>query len=191
MGYVPAMCFLAAFYMTVEGGQYKFFAHNLYLEAIDVYKSPEAMVAFGEQLLSGKALNVFSKSQALNYFKRAIDLEYDYAHYAFGKALSPLSNVKGVSKNVGEAIKELELAGDIPGALHELAMLYYNGVGVRKDLQKANELQLKAKKLDRMIEPLHKPKTSIGTKFFTFVFLSLLAIILGVALNEYIKKIST
>ena len=74
-------------------------------------------------------------------------------------------------------------------ALHDLAMLYFNGVGLPKNLAKANELQIKAKKINNNIEPLQKAKKGYGVKFAMFSVLLVLALILGLAWNEYIKSV--
>ena len=192
MGYVPAMCFLASFYLRsngIDGIDTRNIAMQLYNEAIEKYNSPPAMISFADYLLREGSINQFTKNYAIALLRRAIESEYDIAHYYLGHALSPLSEIKGIRKDVNEAIHELELAGDENAhALHDLAMLYFNGVGVKKNLAKANELQIKARKIDKNIEPLQKAKKGFGVKFAIFSILFVLAIILGLAWNEYIKS---
>jgi hypothetical protein len=194
MGYVPGMCFLAKFYLNSDASNridMKNVAMQLFNQAIEKYNSAPAMVTLADYLLREGGFNHFSKSYAMSLLKRATQQNYQTAHYYIGLALSPLSDIKGVRKDAKEAIKEFELAGeDNAFALHELAMLYYNGVGVKKNLPKANELQIKARKLNKNIEPLQKPKTGYGVKFVIFVILFILAVLAGFIWNEYIKSTS-
>ena len=187
MGYVPAMCFLAHFYIKVgEKIGTKQAALQLFHEAVETYNSPVAMLAYANYLLTDDDVPM-GKAYALTLLDKAIALDYKPAHYFLGYALSPLSPIKGIKKNVVKAIEEFEQAGDDANALHELAMLYFNGAGVKKDLALANELQLKARKLDKDIQPLHKPPVSFKSKFILFLLLFIIALLMGFGLNEYIK----
>ena len=187
MGYVPAMCFLAHFYTKVGnkiGTQQA--AIQLYHEAVEKYNSPVAMLAYANYLLTDDNVPM-GKSYALTLLDKAIALDYKPAHYFLGLALSPASPIKGIKKDAQKAIEQFELAGDDANSLHEIAMLYYNGKGVKKDLAHANELQLKARKLDKNVEPLHKIPTSLTTKLVLFLLLFSIAVLMGFGLNEYIK----
>ena len=157
-GYVAAMSFLARFMITTNSIKEGIYLFTL---AIQYYNSVEAMVEMADSV----SLIPKFKYLTIPLLKQAINKNYLPAHASLGRVLSPLSQIKGFSKDVKESILHLELAGDNPIALHELAMLYFNGVGVKKDLKKASDLQLKAKKLNPKIPILTKKKTSIIIKF--------------------------
>lgn len=152
-GYVQAMNCVAAICLSTGHPDFVLKGRELFTIAIDYFKNPLAMVMYADIVLKENAAR---SPFAISLYKRAIEQNFPVAHALLGRALSPLSDIKCDCKNAEEAVKELELglSTESPMAYHELAMLYYYGVGVKKDQEKALKLQEKAKKAFPDVEPL-------------------------------------
>ncbi|EAY10195.1 hypothetical protein TVAG_118470 [Trichomonas vaginalis G3] len=183
--FVPAMCHLANFIMKInQGYMAEFEAERLLMTAVHEYKSPMAMVNLADYYLRKKDRPML----ALKYLEDAISKDYELAHLVYGLALSPISDYRGVKKNAKMAIEHLEKLKDNADALHHIAMLYFNGRGNKRNLPKANEYQQKARKLNKYVAPLSIVETSMERKTMYAIILIVLAIALGVGLNELLKR---
>ena len=176
MGFSHSLCNLAELYYSSGIPEKREESRKMFGIAIDYYKFPIAMLSYAELLLHESSLR---SKYALSLYRKAIDSGFERAHVYLGRALSPLSDVKNTFKDVKEAVKELEigLKQENPIAYHELAKLYYEGVGVEKDIVKANELQKKALALNPRIDPLDDSFPKIKKIFKVFVVLSIAFII--------------
>lgn len=182
--FVPAMCHLASFIQRTDMGYMADFeAERLLTTAAHDYKSPMAMVNLADFYLRKKD----RPAAALKYLHEAIDKGYNMAHLILGLAFSPISDYKGIRKNAQEAIKELELVEDSADALHHMALIYFNGAGVKRNLPKANELQQRARKLNKNIAPLYIVEMSTEKKALIAFILILLALGVAYGLNLLMK----
>ena len=176
-GYVQAMNCVAAICLSTNHPDFVTKGRELFNIAIDYFKNPLAMVMYADIVLTENSARA---PYAMTLYKKAIDQGFTIAHALLGRALSPLSDINNKNKNAEEAVKELELGleTESPMAYHELAKLYYNGVGVEKDQDKARELQEKAHKAFPDVEPLEDELGSAKGMLKVF-FVLLAAIIIG------------
>lgn len=143
--YLPAMQYaLNAFFQNPESREASF---QIAMDAINYYSDPISMYWLGSQLVQ----NPETVDQGINFLKQADERGVVSARSLVGQIFSPLNDIPFKYKNAEQAVKlfqsVLEQNADDPISNHELAMLYYNGVGVPKDVEKAEDLQKKAKSI--------------------------------------------
>lgn len=179
LGYVASLCLLASLCVSSQPlSQYGF---SLYATATEFYHSNRALAEMGEDLL--KYQNYGMLGQKL--LQKAYDNGYTSCQLTLGVTLSPLSSIGGCLKDPYRALMHLEAAGDHPAAYHELAMLYLNGVGVKRNKKKALELQNKALAMNPKTSRLYDTR---HTKYYRFFFLLILIFIVYAIIKLMNKK---
>ena len=181
LGYIPSLCKLGTFAISTNTMvQYGF---SLFVTAIEYYNSSRAMAEMAENLL--KFPNYYGLSFKL--FERSLKNGFEYSKLSLGRLLSPLSSFGNVPKDPFLSITYLEEFPNNPTALHELAMLYLNGIGVKKDKIKAKNLQEKAKKLQKNIPNLYDLSLTKYYKILTLIIIILFCLIIF----KFLKKKKT
>jgi len=188
MGYPPALISSYSIYST-KRESYELAMGYLSIAA-DVYSNPLACIKMGILALSSpESMNV---EKAKGYFEKANTIPM--AKSFLGIIYSPLSVVPYPNKDpVLAAQLFTEAINANPKdhvALHELAMLHYNGVGVPLDENLANEYQSIAISSDEQLPGLtkieyRKPEKSIIKTVLTVASITAIA---GVAYLVWKKK---
>jgi TPR repeat protein len=150
-GFCPAL--RAGFQLLSANPENMEFGFRMLCTAVDTYQDPIATLMLA---LFFEARG--SPQQAFRAFKMAAVRGMVQGLSYLGQYLSPLCAKSAGGKNVENAIKLFEQARKAdpqePISCHELAMLYYNGVGVEKDVRRAEELQAIARESLPDISPL-------------------------------------
>jgi hypothetical protein len=145
--------------------------------AAQTYGDPIAWFMIGQVLEErGGAVE-----QAFGAFEKAAGGGWMPAAAVIGQYFSPLCERKFPEKDVRMAIKIFEGVRKVdptePVSAHELAMLYFNGVGVEKDVERANELQ----KIAVAGNPEIGPLTMVGDEWHAGLLLGLALVAVGAA----------
>ena len=148
VNFVPALLTAASIFQRIP--QLADQSFHLIKIAADMYNSPPANLQMGLFLLNSP-----EKDLAMEYLDKAADDKADlpFAKALLGAILSPISDMESPKKDAKRAVqlfqqvitKETE---PNPLALHEYAMLLYNGIGIEKDVEKAKELNEKCKQIE-------------------------------------------
>jgi hypothetical protein len=107
--------------------------------AADVYNDPIAMLSLGKYLV----LNEQTRDEAFQLFSRAVDGGLIQGLSCIGQLISPLSEISWHHKDPMKAVELFEavlVKVEEQIALAELAKLLFEGVGVPKDVARAEEL---------------------------------------------------
>lgn len=124
----------------------------LYLAA-DRYEDPHALIILGDQLI----LNRRTIDQCFDVYRRAVTAGTIRGLGRIGRLISPLSEIPYGHKNGAEAVmlfeKVIEKMED-PVALEGLARLLFHGVGIERDVKRAEELFERAKAGQPDLKPL-------------------------------------
>jgi tetratricopeptide (TPR) repeat protein len=143
--FVPAMISAISLFQNTPGLQDR--ALELTCIAADRYNSPSAQLHLGLAYMNTPSL----KEKSLEYIEKASrEPELPIASIILGVLLSPISDMESPRKDAKRSVELFERAlkqEKNPLAYHELAMLYYNGIGCQKDIAKAKELNEECKKL--------------------------------------------
>ena len=177
MGYIQALMILGYTQLKVETEEAQEFGDKCFKEAIDVYDSDEALISYADFLLSRN----ISPTYAMHLLERAAKKGIRISHGYIGAALSPVSRIQYPVKDAKKALEELQKAWGYPFVLHEIAMLYYNGIGgIPLDEERAERLQAEAEmkasteNIRPIIEPLRKKKVFTWKSSFIPIFVLLL-----------------
>lgn len=181
MGFIPAMIHLAKFHLVKDKITGFAMCVSILSEAIKKYKSPEAMLFLGDVYLErGQG------EMSMAYYKNALEENCVNANYSIGLALSPLSPSNGLKKNATLAIQFLEKLENSAEAKHHIALLYFNGYGVPKNLELAEKYQKEAVKIRKDIPKLEKLPKQFEERFKLFVSLLLISLFIGFVMFYYI-----
>ena len=146
--FVPAMIAAAALFRHIPQLQER--SLELTCIAADRYHAPAAELNLGLLYLNMPD----SRDRALEYIEKASrEPQLPIASIILALYLSPISDMESPKKDAKRAVqlfqqvitKETE---PNPLALHEYAMLLYNGIGIEKDVEKAKELNEKCKQIE-------------------------------------------
>lgn len=153
--FIPAMLTAAGIFQHIPQLADK--AIELFVIAADRYNAPPAQFQLGLFLMRNPKL----KERAFDYIERAAsDPQLTIASIVLGIMLSPIADMESPKKDAKRAAEIFENVLKIerhPLALHELAMLYFNGIGVEKDVEKAKALNEEAgKDADGQVPPLEE-----------------------------------
>ena len=148
--FVPAMLAAASIFQRIP--QLADQSFHLVRLAADIYNSPPALLQMGLFLINSP-----QKELALEYMEKAAAHKgFPFAKALLGTMLSPIADMecpKKDAKRAAELFEEVLKEDENPMALHELAMLLYNGIGVEKNVERAKELNERCKKLERNQTP--------------------------------------
>ena len=149
--FVPAMIAAAALFRHIPQLQER--SLELTCIAADRYHAPAAELNLGLLYLNMPD----SRDRALEYIEKASrEPQLPIASIILALYLSPISDMEYEKKDAKRAYNLLDKALKVernPLALHEMAMLLYNGIGCEKDVEKAKKLQEECKKIDTTEPP--------------------------------------
>lgn len=138
------------------------------------YRDPVACMQLGLLYLRDKE----TRRQAERLFLLAAELGLIMGLSYVGQLYSPLTDIEFDEKDAEKAVaifKQVrEVEPEEPIMCHELAMLYYNGVGVEKDEEQAEKLHAMAKKQIKDLPDLKR--VEVATKKSGFSGLDAIAI---------------
>lgn len=143
--FVPAMLAAASIFQRIP--QLADQSFGIVKLAADKYKSAPACLQMGLFLINSP-----EKDLALEYMEKAAsDDSLPFAKAILGVMLSPISDMechKKDAKRAAELFEKVLTFERNPLALHELAMLLFNGIGVEKDVERAQKLNDECKALE-------------------------------------------
>ena len=144
-GFLPALLTAADIFARIP--QLSSNAVELLITAADKYNAAPAQLQLGLMMMNQPNF----KERSFQYIERAAqDKSISIASVILGIMLSPITDMESPKKDAKRAV---EIFNEVlekernPLALHELAMLYFNGIGVEKDEEKAKTLNEEASKL--------------------------------------------
>jgi hypothetical protein len=148
-GYVPAIRYLIE--SSEDQTRLPRSIRQLLELAAEAYKDPASMLTLG------RLIEADSPAAAYTLYEEAFAKGLPEAGLAMAILKSPLAASAGVAKDAKEAVRLLEAVVAVqenPTALHELAKLLHNGVGVAMDRKKAAEMQTRAEAAGRDVPPV-------------------------------------
>ena len=144
--FVPSMIAASSLFQRIKGLEER--SLELICIAADRYNSPAAQLHMGLFFINNPA----QKEKAIDYITKASrEPDLPIAKSILGVLLSPISDMESPKKDAKKAAELFEEALKVerhPMALHELAMLLYNGIGVEKDVERAKQLNEECTKLE-------------------------------------------
>ena len=152
--YVPAILFM----IESLGNDNNDLKESLLELASMKYHNPEATFAYAVFLIGNN-----KKVEGFNLLKVAAERGVGMAISIMGQMISPLSGIEFEYKDAESALELFEKViakGEEPVALYEAAKLYQAGVGCTKDVEKAKQYWMRAKKVEPRILDLPEEKTS-------------------------------
>ena len=146
VNFVPAMIAAASYFRHIPQLQER--SLELICKAADKYHAPSAELHLGLMYLNVPDC----KDRALEYIEKASrEPQLPLASVILALHLSPISDMEYSKKDSKRAVELFERSLKVerhPIALHELAMLLYNGIGCEKDVERANKLQQECIRID-------------------------------------------
>ncbi|EAY11776.1 hypothetical protein TVAG_106710 [Trichomonas vaginalis G3] len=143
--FVPSLLTAAEIFQHVPDLASK--AIELYIIAADKYDASPAQLQLGLLLIRNQKFE-----RGFEFIERASkDKQFTLPSIILGILLSPIADMEYPKKDAKRAaaiFEEVLKTERSHIALHELAMLYYNGIGVAKDEAKAKELNEEAAKIN-------------------------------------------
>jgi hypothetical protein len=132
--------------------------------ATDVYNDPIAMLSLGKYL----ATNAETRDAAFQMFGRAVDGGLILGLSCIGQLISPLSDIPWHHKDPVKAVELFEavlVKVEDPVAMAELAKLLSQGVGVPKNVERAAELNRRARMKQPELPALHAAEAEAQSPF--------------------------
>jgi hypothetical protein len=152
VGYAPAL--ILAFEWSLAGGaDARERGMALLCLAANRYEDPHALLALGDQLCLGER----TRDQCFDVYQRAVAAGTIRGLARIGRLISPLSDVPYAHKNAARAVQLFEQVierMEDPVALAELARLVFNGIGIDRDVRRAEELHARALARQPGLRPL-------------------------------------
>ena len=144
LGYVPTLMLTHELFAKSEDPQLRDVSVRLLQKAALVYRNPVAMMQLGLIMIGQPETVAEGEQMMLAAAEAGLPIAMSY----LGQLYSPLTEAP-FPKDVEKAVKLFqavrELQPDEPIMCHELAKMYYNGVGVELNEELAQELQKRAK----------------------------------------------
>jgi hypothetical protein len=176
-GYRPAL--RLAFCLLLDDQSTADIARNFIRIDAERYGDPVGVFHYAVLLAKEGA----TRADALMYFRRAADLGIVEAKSLIGQILSPLSDVSFQNKNADDAatvlLEVMAEKPEEPVMCHELAMLYFNGIGVPKNVELALQLQATAATHMPNVAPLVERKVNPADGSLSEGFIGI-AVVFGV-----------
>lgn len=178
VGYCPA---LMNFYDLLTSNAKEKKTGIQYLERAIKYEYPPALFRIGFDLL------LVNEKKAFGFLEQAAAGGSYEAEALIGALYSPVSGLKFSKKDATEAVKHLKASLEIeknPGAYHHLGLLYYTGMGVKKDKILAERYQRQALRFNPNLPPLKEQGLSIFQRIIVTIGFSLMSFGVGFVFSK-------
>lgn len=184
MGYLPAL--KQAYLKYSDDPTKSQEVENWMKIAAERYGDIRSMITLGTKM----AKHPDTQKEAMELFQKALDSGDVDAETCMGKMYSPCSDFCWDEKDAAKAFSIFTTVIQIkedPIALHELAKLYLNGIGVKQNIKMARQLQKRAKRVNKYTPKLPKTKQA-KIALATVITVGSVAVITGLVFYCMIRR---